>query len=212
MRKSETIAAQPLLHAVSSILLRYPDQELYRQLDTIGAALPAIARADARAAVAGLLTWLTARTPTEAAENYVATFDLARRRSMHLTYYRYGDTRARGMALLTLKQCYRRAGHRPPESELPDFLPLILEFAVHEPDAGRDILSRCRDGLELLADALREMASPYAPLVDTVRAQLPPLPSSERKRLRDLAVDGPPEERIGLEPFAPPEYLTGVPR
>ncbi|QIS20201.1 nitrate reductase molybdenum cofactor assembly chaperone [Nocardia terpenica] len=201
-----------VLHAMLSILLHYPDQRVLSQCDAIAAALGHLGASPARAAVAGFLGWLDAHTPAAAAETYVTTFDLARRRSLHLTYYRHGDTRARGMALLTLKHLYRRAGYPAPDSELPDFLPLILEFTVVDPDTGHDILSRCRDGLELLTDALHDIDSPYAPLLDTVRDTLPTLPAGERQRLRALAADGPPSEQVGLEPFAPPEYLTGTPR
>ncbi|MBF6334134.1 nitrate reductase molybdenum cofactor assembly chaperone [Nocardia transvalensis] len=200
-----------LFHAVLSLLLSYPDQRVYAELETITAALPMFGAAE-RGPVAEFVAWLRERPSIEASENYVRTFDHTRRRSLHLTYYRYGDTRARGMALLTLKHRYRQAGYPIPEAELPDFLPLVLEFAAHAPEAGQGLLSHCRDGLELLGEALREMNSPYAPLIDALRAHLPALRSSERKRLRALALAGPPREEVGLEPFAPPEYLTGVAR
>ncbi len=48
------------------------------------------------------------------------TFDLRRRCALYLTYYRYGDTRKRGMAMLAFKAAYRAAGLEPTDSELPD--------------------------------------------------------------------------------------------
>ncbi|HVV23555.1 MAG TPA: nitrate reductase molybdenum cofactor assembly chaperone [Pseudonocardiaceae bacterium] len=194
---------------MSSILLQYPDDRILAHLDGVTAALPAIPDTTQRDAVARLTDWLATRTPTDAAAHYVATFDHTRRRSLHLTYYRYGDTRKRGMALLALKHTYRRAGHPAPDDELPDFLPLILEFAALAPEAGQRVLALCRAGVELLADALGQYGTPYAGVVDAIRVGLPELADRDRDELRALAEGGPPGEQVGLEPFAPPEYIAG---
>jgi nitrate reductase delta subunit len=149
-------------------------------------------------------------TPTEAAQQYVDSFDHTRRRSLHLTYYRHGDTRARGMALLALKHTYRRAGQEPPEWELPDFLPLVLEFAALAPEPGHRVLVQCRAGLELLRQALAERSDPYAPVLEALCARLPRPGRRERDAWQRLAGEGPPAEQVGLEPFAPPEYLASA--
>lgn len=202
-------ADTPLLCKITSILLQYPDNRVFAHLATVTAALPAIGDAAARDSVNRFLGWLTGRTPTEAAQHYVVTFDHTRRRGLYLTYYRHGDTRARGMALLALKHTYRQAGYAPPEDELPDFLPLMLEFAAAAPHPGQRVLIQCQAGLELLADAVREAESPYTALLDVIRARLPEPGSRRRGELRALAETGPPVEHVGLEPFAPPGYVTG---
>lgn len=199
----------PLLYKITSILLQYPDDRVFARLGDVIAALPAIQDTAARSSVTGFVDWLTARTATEAAQHYVATFDHSRRRGLYLTYYRHGDTRARGMALLALKHVYRQAGYPAPDIELPDFLPLILEFAALALEPGERVLVQCQAGLELLADALHEAGSPYTALLDVIRARLPELSPRHRAELRVLAVDGPPAEQVGLEPFAPPEYVAG---
>ncbi|HET9117563.1 MAG TPA: nitrate reductase molybdenum cofactor assembly chaperone [Pseudonocardiaceae bacterium] len=198
-----------LRYKIGSILLRYPDDHVLAHLDDVTAALPAITDAVSRHAVAPLTDWLAARTPTEAAAHYVDTFDHTRRRSLHLTYYRYGDTRKRGMALLALKHTYRQAGYPAPDDELPDFLPLILEFAALAPEPGQRVLALCRAGVELLSDALHQHGTPYAGVVDAIRVGLPGLTDRDRTELRALAEGGPPGEQVGLEPFAPPEYIAG---
>ncbi|HEX5121090.1 MAG TPA: nitrate reductase molybdenum cofactor assembly chaperone [Pseudonocardiaceae bacterium] len=208
-RTAPAPADTTLLCKVTSILLRYPDDQVFTHLPTVTAALPAITAADARSPIAGFTGWLGGCTPTEAAQHYVLTFDHTRRRGLYLTYYRHGDTRARGMALLALKHTYRQAGFPPPEDELPDFLPLMLEFASIAPQPGLRVLTQCQAGLELLADAVLAADSPYGALLDVVRAQLPRLGPRHRAELRALATTGPPEEQVGLEPFAPPEYVTG---
>lgn len=204
-RRARPAPGTPLVHRIASILLRYPDETMPACLDDVTTALPAVADQGDRARLASVCGHLRGLTPTEAAQHYVGTFDHTRRRSLHLTYYRHGDTRARGMALLALKHAYRQAGHEPPESELPDFLPLILEFAAVAPEPGHRILLRCRAGLELLRQALHDHSTPYAGVLDTLCGRLPEPGRGERDAWRRLAAEGPPGEEVGLEPFGPPE-------
>ncbi|MEW2492366.1 nitrate reductase molybdenum cofactor assembly chaperone [Streptomyces nodosus] len=199
----------PILHRITAVLLRYPDEAMLTCLDDVAAAVPAIRTPADRTRLAAACDHLRRLTPTEAAEQYVDTFDHTRRRSLHLTYYRHGDTRARGMALLALKHTYRQAGHEPPESELPDFLPLILEFAALAPEPGHRILLQCQAGLELLRQALHEHSTPYSDVLDTLCGRLPEPTHRERDAWRRLATEGPPGAQVGLEPFGPPEQ-TGL--
>jgi nitrate reductase delta subunit len=203
------LADTPLAHRIASVLLRYPDESTLACLGDVAAALPAVADPADRIRFAAACDNLRGLTPTEAAQQYVDTFDHTRRRSLHLTYYRHGDTRARGMALLALKHTYRQAGHEPPENELPDFLPLVLEFAALHPEPGHRILLQCRAGLELLRQALREHSTPYSGVLDTLCGRLPEPTRRERDAWGRLAVEGPPGEQVGLEPFGPPER-TGL--
>ncbi|MGW4348945.1 nitrate reductase molybdenum cofactor assembly chaperone [Streptomyces sp. NPDC004690] len=205
----------PALHRIAAVLLRYPDAAVLAALDDVTAALPAVRDAADRARLAAVTAHLRALPPGEAAERYVAVFDHTRRHCLHLTYYRHGDTRARGMALLALKHTYRQAGHEPPEDELPDFLPLVLEFAALAPEPGHRVLLQCRAGLELLRQSLAERRDPYAPVLEAVCGRLPRPGRRERDTWRRLAAEGPPSEhvgaqRAGTEPFAPPEYLTSA--
>ncbi|MET8947869.1 nitrate reductase molybdenum cofactor assembly chaperone [Streptomyces sp. NPDC004542] len=208
-RARRPAADTPLVHRIASLLLRYPDETMLACLDDIAAALPAVADPADRARLATTRDHLLHLPPTEAAQRYVGTFDHTRHRSLHLTYYRHGDTRARGMALLALKHTYRRAGHEPPEAELPDFLQLMLEFAALVPEPGHRILLQCQAGLEFLRQALHEYSTPYADVLDTLCGRLPEPARRERDAWRRPAAEGPPGEQVGLEPFGPPEQ-TGL--
>jgi nitrate reductase delta subunit len=146
--------------------------------------------------------------PSEVAEHYVQTFDLRRRCALYLTYYRYGDTRKRGMAMVIFKAAYRDAGFVPSEDELPDYLPMVLDFAALAP-RGERLLHAHRADLELLRRALVKADSPYSDVVTAITAQLPGLGRREIARVRAAWEAGPPTEEVGLEPFAPPEYLAG---
>lgn len=192
-----------------SVLLRYPDERLAAAHDEIAAAVDELPRrAPEREPLERFLAYLLATEPLELAQHYVETFDLRRRSSLYLGWYLHGDTRKRGMALLRLKRLYAAAGLELAADELPDYLPLVLEFAaLAPPGAGETLLRENRAALELLRTNLRETESPYAELLDALCAGLPRLTALERERVRRLAADGPPSEQVGLEPFAPPEAM-----
>jgi nitrate reductase delta subunit len=194
-------------YKLASVLLQYPTRALFDGLDDLDAAARSAPRA-ARGDLAAFLAWLRATPPHEVAAHYVETFDLRRRCALYLTYYRHGDTRRRGMALLAFKTAYRAAGLVPPAGELPDYLPVVLDFAAVAP-AGADLLRRHRADLELLRRALHEAGTPYARVADAVCGQLPRLGRRDLLRIRAAERQGPPAEDVGLEPFAPPGYLTG---
>ena len=75
---------------------------------------------------------------------------------------------------------------------------------------GRDLMLDHRAGLELLRLSLQDMGSPWASLIDAVTATLPPLRGDERDAVRRLAAEGPPEEEVGLAPFAAPQFSPGA--
>jgi nitrate reductase molybdenum cofactor assembly chaperone NarJ/NarW len=134
-------------------------------------------------------------------------FDLGKRSALYLTFYSLGDRRDRGLALLGLKQPYRAAGLPLEGSELPDYLPAMLEFASATPAAQGDlVLAEHCAAIELVRLSLREQESPYGHVLDAVCAQLGGL-SAERLSLDRLIAQGPPHELVGLDPFAPPEVM-----
>lgn len=207
-------AGQPLVRKIASVLLRYPDERMFSLLDEVGPALAAVPDASQREPLAGVAGEIRERGSIAAAQEYVATFDMTRRCSPYLTYFRYGDTRNRGVALLALKRGYRRGGWELRDGELADHAPTMLEFAALVPDQGGAMLAAHRQELELLRWALRDADSGYLPVLDAVCAGLPGLSARELARVRKWAENGPPSEEVGLdpvggEPFAPPEYLTG---
>jgi len=191
---------------LASVLLQYPTAALLQGVDHLTVAASGSSR-PAREAFGRFLGWLGATPPDEVARHYVETFDLRRRCALYLTYYRYGDTRKRGMAMLAFKAAYRAAGFEPSDEELPDYLPLVRGLAALHP-RGDKLLRSHRADLELLLRALRQAGSPYADVIEAVCAQLPGLRRPDLARVSRAWRDGPPFEDVGLEPFAPPGYLT----
>ncbi len=198
-------------YKLASVLLQYPTTAIFDGLDALDAFAADTGPKPAREVFGRFLGWLRVTPPDQVAQHYVQTFDLHRRCTLYLTYYRYGDTRKRGMAMLEFKAAYRAAGLVPAESELPDYLPMVLDFAAAHP-RGEKLLRAHRADLELLLRALREADSPYADAVSGVCAVLPALRRPELAVVTRAWRDGPPGEDVGIDagtaPFAPPEYLT----
>ena len=194
----------------ASLLLGYPDEALLARLELLRSAtqrLPATVGEPLRRVVDAL-----GATPLgELQVDYVETFDTRRRCNLFLTYFAHGDTRKRGMALLRFKQTYLRSGFLLDDSELPDHLCVVLEYAATvDQDLGRQLMLDHRAGLELLRLSLRDRESVWAPALDAVCATLPPLRGDERDAVRRLAAEGPPEEEVGLAPFAAPQFSPGA--
>ncbi|MFK4145398.1 nitrate reductase molybdenum cofactor assembly chaperone [Streptomyces sp. NPDC004065] len=198
----------PCAWQVQSLLLAYPDEQLTERLALARRAAPALP-ARVREPLLDFAAHAE-RTPAgDLAAAYVATFDHRKRCCPYLTYYAHGDTRRRGIALLRLKQAYTAAGLRLADDELPDHLAVVLEFAGADPAAGMRLLTEHRAGLELLRLALREERAPWARVLESVSATLPPLRGDEQDAVARLAAEGPPGEEVGLAPYTPPQFMPG---
>jgi nitrate reductase delta subunit len=158
------IERRTILKALS-LCLSFPEPELTAAAAEVRTALaPA-----AEPRVCAFLEQLAVRPLLELQEHYTAVFDLNPATSLNLTYHLMGDREERGSALAGLAGLYRQAGYEPVAGELPDYLPLVLEFLAESPGAeGDPLLCRCLAGLPAVAGALRRSASPYAGLVDVL--------------------------------------------
>lgn len=184
-----------------SLLLCYPDEELLAARGELAQAAATAAPPAAATALERFCAWWVAQPPLSLQQHYVETFDLHKRCGLYLTFYGEGDRRARGAALLRLKRLYRAAGLPLEGSELPDYLPVMLEFAADAPGRqGEIVLREHRAALELLCRSLHERQTPYAAVLDAVCAAAGEPSAADRARAARLAAAGPPGELVGLEP------------
>jgi nitrate reductase delta subunit len=194
-----------------SLLLQYPDERMLSAREAIEDCVYDLPPSFERDRIRRFLDFWLKTPPTRLRQDYVETFDLARRSALYLSHYVHGDTRKRGVSLLRLKKVYAVAGLVKEEGELPDYLPVMLEFAELAPAGyGERVLGEYRISLELLRRALAERRSPYALLVEAVCHRLPGLNPLQRSDLARLVTEGPPAEQVGLEPFAPPEVMPAM--
>jgi nitrate reductase delta subunit len=198
-------------YKLCSLFLQYPDEELMAAREELAGAARELARSPGGPKLASFCEWWCAAEPMALQQLYVDTFDLEKRCGLYMSFVGEGDRRQRGTALLRLKRMYRAAGLPLEGSELPDFLPAMLEFAAAAPDGrGEIVLREHRAAIELLRQALRERESPYADVLHAVCLALGEPSARDRARAVKLAAAGPPTESVGLEPFAPPEVMPGA--
>ena len=146
-------------------LLAYPDARLRGYLAQMGEVLHR-ERALSAARLAeldALIDALASADPLEVEADYVALFDRGRATSLHLFEHVHGDSRDRGPAMIDLAQTYEKAGLFLAEGELPDYLPVVLEFvSTQPPREARAFLSEMSHIFNAIFGALRQRDNSYA--------------------------------------------------
>jgi nitrate reductase delta subunit len=152
-------------------LLSYPTQALQGATEEIAATLIAdgIIPAKRRAAIIDLLDEIATTDIYELQERYFALFDRSRTLSLHLFEHIHGESRDRGQAMADLITLYESHGLQMADGELPDFLPLFLEFLSLLPEAeARQMLAEPAGILRALADRLAKRQTRYAAVLEAL--------------------------------------------
>jgi len=157
-------AAQGMLYAVLGALLGYPEQPLLDALPEAQDRLQcerALTR-DARAGLERFFGYCRERDLFTLQENYVALFDRGRATSLYLFEHVHGESRDRGQAMIDLLQMYERHGLHLAAGELPDYLPVFLEYLSRLPAAeARSLLAETGEILQAITAQLAKRGSPY---------------------------------------------------
>lgn len=152
-------------------LLRYPDATFRAHIPEMQQALKnEAALAPMRLAELGaLLRHLERAAAVDVEAEYVELFDRGRRTALHLFEHVHGDSRDRGPAMIDLIQTYEKGGLYLGPEELPDHLPVLLEFASTQPPAqAREFLGEIAHIVRNIFSALQGRQSPYASVLAAV--------------------------------------------
>lgn len=148
-----------------SLILSYPTRELQAAMAEIGGVLAADRRltAAARRDLRPLVESLRDDDLYDLEERFVMLFDRSRTLSLNLFEHVHGESRDRGGAMVSLVETYRAGGYDPATSELPDHLPVLLEFLATRPaEEARETLADAAHILEALRERLARRGSAYA--------------------------------------------------
>ncbi len=146
-------------------LLEYPDARWVSVLAELGGVVDAL-QDGRREPVRQFLAYVEHTPPLALQETYTATFDLDPAADLHLTYHLMGDSEDRGRTLASLLWTYHREGYDAVPGELPDYLPMMLEFlsACPAPEDAA-LLWSCLGNVAALAERLARDQHPYAGLM-----------------------------------------------
>lgn len=159
------------IYTILARLLDYPDTELMEHLPDILKLLkedPGVSERE-RNALMQLISWMQLHDLTGLQADYVQTFDMTPEHDLHLTHHLFGDDSGRGPALIDLSEHYKSAGLEMEKGEIPDFLPLILEYvSTLDEMQARVFLGDAAKVLKILAENLDKAGSPYAQVLRIV--------------------------------------------
>ena len=166
-----------------ALLLTYPAQAWIDPLDEAEALLVQEAGINAEAAprLQALFSLLREETLIELQQNYVATFDQNPSHSLHLFEHIHGESRDRGQAMVDLIEEYRKHDLEIDASELPDYVPLFLEYLSILPNQdAATLLGEAINVLALIGRKLQANGSAYHTVFDVLQTLSPieavPLP------------------------------------
>ena len=154
---------------VLSVLLQYPDDEFILSLEELKEAVEKIPQVGQREKCLIFLNYLSNNPLIRLQEEYTATFDLNPATSLNLTYHKWGDARERGNALAGLNHLYRKAGYESCNDDLPDYLPLVLEFlSINRLTNSSSFIGQYYDQVKTVGSRLREKDSSYSGILAIV--------------------------------------------
>ncbi|HET9903286.1 MAG TPA: nitrate reductase molybdenum cofactor assembly chaperone [Xanthobacteraceae bacterium] len=204
-----------LVFKALSALLSYPTEpmrEALPEIERVIAASPLVPAAQ-RDALSRLIKEIGAGDLMSAEERYVDLFDRGRALSLNLFEHLHGDSRDRGQAMVELKRLYQAAGFELATRELPDYLPVLLEYLSRRDLAeARELLADCAAILAAICRSLLARRSPYAAVLQALLViagerpieaeKIPPIPERPEALDRDWAE----EPAFANEARAPTEH------
>ncbi len=181
-----------LIFKAFSALLSYPSAEMRQALPEIAEVVRSSKLVGARESetLLALVDEIGEGDLLAAEERYVDLFDRGRALSLHLFEHLHGDGRDRGAAMVELKTLYATAGFELTASELPDYLPVVLEYLSQRDMAeAREMLADCAHILSSIARSLVARQSGYAavPQALLVIAGEKPVDAADVKPVRESA-------------------------
>jgi nitrate reductase delta subunit len=187
---------------ILSALLSYPTVELQKAAGLMRVLLheEAIIPNSALVELAALIDDLRSADLYDSQERYVFLFDRTRSLSLHLFEHVHGESRDRGQAMVDLQSLYARAGLAIEASELPDYLPMFLEFLSTRPlDEARALLAEPAAVIIALKERLAKRRSPYAAVFHALEAIAAQAPKEGRVEELRKALDDDPNDFVALD-------------
>lgn len=159
---------QPI-YQIIAFLLRYPEQNMHDMLPELEEELEVFHQPEIKSNLKKFLYEISSSSIDKWIEHYIRHFDFGRTTNLYVTYLKLGEQRERGLELLKLKKFFEAHGFEVTNRELPDYLPLILEFCANVPkETSNQLLAMHQEAIREIRDRLAEEQSYYQYLFDAL--------------------------------------------
>ncbi len=195
---------------ILSALLCYPQPEIQAAMGEMAEALEQerLLPERERRALWALMRQMAQTDLMELQERYIRLFDRGRALSLHLFEHVHGESRDRGQAMVNLLEVYRQHGFELNARELPDYIPLFLEYLAQRPDGeALDLLADALHVIALLGARLAERGSDYHVVFDALSA-LVGEPADIADIRRQVADEGPDQTVVNMDKIWEEEAVT----
>ncbi len=192
MTKHENDRSLTLLKLLS-VMIQYPDEGFIRSLAALKQTVENTVGSAAKRKLLAFLSDIEAMPPISLQEHFTQIFDISPATCLNLTYHSQGDSEDRGRTLAELDQVYCRAGFTRTTAELPDYLPLVLEFLSQCPRAeGTDLLWHHLGAADSIAGKLLKLDSPYRVPLELLAEYIQTVTPSDPECRKNTQVAEPP--------------------
>ncbi|WP_188456553.1 nitrate reductase molybdenum cofactor assembly chaperone [Virgibacillus oceani] len=157
-------------YQVISFLLQYPDKERAEVLPEINSAINDLQDITVKEKIKSFLKRAECLSYEEWIDHYIEYFDFGKITNLYVTYLKLGEQRERGLELLKLKKFYESNGFHASEKELPDYLPLMLEFCALVPvPISSELLQMYYKNIDEIRIQLQKAESDYVLLLEALQ-------------------------------------------
>lgn len=158
-------------YRILSLLMTYPNEEIYDFLPQVNSLLKEenLLNADSITGINAFVSFFAQKPLTFWQEYYVQLFDYSRSVSLYLFEHVHGDSKDRGQAMVDLIELYKENGLQINRPELPDYLPVFLEFlAMQTQEKAMDYLQEIIDIVGFIHKKLEDKDNPYKNLLSAI--------------------------------------------
>ncbi|KEF35969.1 respiratory nitrate reductase chaperone NarJ [Schinkia azotoformans MEV2011] len=162
-----------LTFQICSYLLNYPDQALIDSIPEVLEEIDSLQSSDTKQELQSYCEKVKKQSLTKLVSTYINTFDFGKKTNLYLTYMSNGEQRERGMELLFLKNFYKLHGFEVTDKELPDYLPIMLEFAGQVDEAAMKLIfERYLTNIEEVSKNLNDGNNLYGHIIKAILLEL----------------------------------------
>ncbi|QHS22495.1 nitrate reductase molybdenum cofactor assembly chaperone [Virgibacillus sp. MSP4-1] len=163
---------QPVYQMIA-FLFHYPSQEMIDEISTLQQDIKQISNTSTQQNLLTFTDHVKEQSLEEWKSHYIENFDFSRTINLYVTYLKLGEQRERGLELLKLKKFYEAHGFSVSDQELPDYLPLMLEFCANSDiEVSNELLEMNLKGIHEIQKRLIETNSSYQYLMKALFRQM----------------------------------------